>query len=121
VSSLLITETTEDAAAWLTVTVDWVTGVVVLSGELDRDTAHHFGDAVTALTATDHRCWVVDTAAVTFCDVAGLRSLAAAHALAQQQGCRLLLVRPSRCIDRLVTLSGLDRLIATQPPARSAR
>ena len=98
--------------ASLVVSIDWVGGAVLLSGELDREGAHHLVDALTALSATAHREWVVDTAEVTWCDASGLRALAQAHALAVSSGRALRLVRPSRCVDRLVTLSGLGQLIA---------
>jgi anti-sigma B factor antagonist len=96
----------------LAVSVDWVEGTVVLRGELDQDSAHHLADALHALTGTDHATWVLDTAEVTWCDAGGLRALAAAHAFAVASGRQLRLVRSSRCVDRLVTLSGLDRLMA---------
>jgi anti-sigma B factor antagonist len=100
----------------LAVSINWVHGAVVLRGELDRHSAHHLVDALGALAATDHRCWVVDAADVTWCDAGGLRALAAAHAMALESGRELRLVQPSRCVDRLVTLTGLDRLIADGVP-----
>jgi anti-sigma B factor antagonist len=103
-------------ASSLTVSIDWLSGAVVLRGELDRNTVHHLDDALTALAVTDHDCWVLDTAEVTWCDAGGLRALASAHALAEQHGGELRLVRPSRCVERLVTLIGLDRLIASSEP-----
>ena len=106
------TSPSADAPAWLAVSIDWVRGAVVVRGELDRDSAHHLVDAAGALAATDHRSWVIDTAAVTWCDAAGLRALATVHAVAVAHGRQLQLVRSSRCVDRLVTVSGLDRLIA---------
>ena len=100
----------------LVVSVDWVEGTVVLRGELDRDSAHHLADALHALTGTDHATWVLDAADVTWCDVGGLHALAAASAFAVASGRELRLVRSSRCVDRLVTLSGLDRLMAESLP-----
>jgi anti-sigma B factor antagonist len=112
-----ITSTAEEQSC-LAVSIDWVHGVVALRGELDRDSAHHLVDAVRALAATTHSCWAVDTAEVTWCDAGGLRALAKARALAVDSGRELRLVRPSRCVERVVTLSGLDRLIADRvPPA----
>jgi anti-sigma B factor antagonist len=105
-----------DPSRSLDVAVDWLQGVVVLRGELDRDSAHHLVDAVRALGATDHRRWVVDAAEVTWCDAGGLRALAAAHALALASGRQLWLSRRSRCVDRLVVLTGLDQMIADALP-----
>jgi anti-sigma B factor antagonist len=105
-----------DEPPYLTVTVEWSCATVVLHGELDRDCAHHLVDALAALAGTDQPCWVVDAAAVTWCDAGGLRALAAAHALAVARGRRLQLVGANRCVDRLVRLSGLDRLMADTLP-----
>ncbi len=98
--------------ALLSVQVRRTRATVVLSGELDRDSAHHLVDALASLTGTDQPCWVVDAAAVTWCDAGGLRALAAAHALALTHGRRLRLVNASRCVERLVRLSGLDLRMA---------
>ena len=105
----------------LVVSVDWVRGAVVLAGDLDRYSAHHLSDALAALARTPHPCWELHTAAVTWCDVSGLRALAAAHQLARDSGRELRLVDPSRCVQRLVTLSGLDRLMAEQAAAERPR
>lgn len=99
--------TTAGPRAWLSVSVDLVGGGVVLSGELDRDSSHHVVDALAALRDTHHRRWTVDTAAVTWCDAGGLRALATGHALAVACGRELRLVRTSRCVERLLRISGL--------------
>jgi anti-anti-sigma factor len=101
----------------LAVAVDWSTGSVVVRGELDRDAAHHLLDALGSLLSTHHLRWTIDTAGVTWCDAGGLRTLAAAHALAVAHGRELRLTPSSRCVDRLVSLSGLDRLIAASMTA----
>ena len=98
-----------DEPASLAVSIQWSCATVVLSGELDRDCAHHLVDALTALAGTHQPCWVVDAAAVTWCDAGGLRALAAGHALAVAHDRELRLVGASRCVDRLLRLSGLDR------------
>jgi anti-sigma B factor antagonist len=108
-----------DPSPSLAVSIDWARGAVVLRGELDRASAHHLVDAVMALRATGHACWVIDTAEVTWCDAGGVRALATARALAVESGRELRLVHPSRCVDRLLTVTGLDVLIAAtaRPPA----
>lgn len=103
-----------DVDPTLAVSVDWSTGSVVVRGELDRCAAHHLLDALGSLLTTDHQQWTVDTAGVTWCDAGGLRALAAAHALALAHGRELRLTPSSRCVDRLVVLSGLDRRIAAR-------
>jgi anti-sigma B factor antagonist len=119
-SSLPAFPTSEDDLPVLTISVDWVRGAVVLCGELDRESAHHLVDVVTSLAATGHPRWLVDTADVSWCDAAGLRALATAHALAVECGGELRLARTSRCVDRLVTMSGLGDRIA-RASTRSGR
>jgi anti-sigma B factor antagonist len=117
-SSLPVSPSTAPDPSDLQIAVDWVQGVVVLRGELDRTCAHHLVDVVTSLAATGHPCWQVDTADVTWCDAGGLRALAAAHALAVECGGELRLVPTSPCVRRLVEMSGLDRMIAARPALR---
>lgn len=95
---------------WLRVTVDLAAGRVTLTGDLERDSGHHLVDAVTALAATRHDRWLVDGAGVTFCDAGGVRALASADALARGLGRRLVVRRSSRCLRRLLVLTGLDVL-----------
>ena len=111
-SSLPVSSSTASDLCDLQISVDWVRGIVVMRGELDRGSAHHLVDVVTSLAATGHPRWQIDTADVTWCDAGGLRALAAAHALATECGGELRLVRTSRCVDRLVRMAGLDRMIA---------
>lgn len=96
---------------------------LVVSGEFDREHAHHVLDALRALAGTGHRRWAIDTAQVVFCDAAGLRALVTAHHLARRHGCDLVVERPSPCLHRLVLLVGLDQVLdiravgAAAPPA----
>jgi anti-anti-sigma factor len=119
-SSLPVSSSTASDLCDLQISVDWVRGIVVMRGELDRGSAHHLVDVVTSLAATGHPRWQIDTADVTWCDAGGLRALAAAHALAVECGGELLLVHTSRCVDRLVRMSGLDRMILAGLPPASA-
>src|SRR3982751_2684419 len=77
---------------FLAVSLDRSSGTVTVSGELDRESAHHLLDALDALRATPHRTWSVDASQVVFCDAAGLRALAAAQALATRHGRELRVV-----------------------------
>jgi anti-sigma B factor antagonist len=105
---------TTSAPSALTVTVDWPEGVVRLSGELDRDSAHHLLDALDALAATGHRVLGVDAAEVTFCDAGGLRALIVGSRLLRAGGRDLRVLRASRCVGRLLTIAGLDCLTGTE-------
>jgi anti-anti-sigma factor len=101
----------------LVVSIDWPGGVVRLSGELDRDSAHHLLDALEALAVTGHRVLGVDAADVTFCDAGGLRALVVASRLLRAGGRDLRVQRASRCVARLIAMAGLDHLTGTAAPA----
>ena len=93
-------------------------GLVLLTGDLDREHSPKFLAALSTLAGTHHRSWLVDTAGVAFCDAGGLRALAAAERLAADHGCQLTIIRSSRCVHRLVTLAGLTRLLQPHTPRR---
>jgi anti-anti-sigma factor len=101
----------------LSVSVDLSRSSVQVTGELDRESAHHLLDAVTVLTARPARRWQVDTSGVTFCDVGGARALSSAHALAVAHGRSLRMVRTSRPVDRVVQLLGPERVFPDRPGA----
>ncbi len=107
---------TTSASSTLVVTVDWPGGAVLLSGELDRDSAHHLLDALESLAVTRNRVIGVDAADVTFCDAGGLRALVVGSRLLQAAGCDLRVVSASRCVGRLLAIAGLDRLTGTEAP-----
>jgi anti-sigma B factor antagonist len=102
----------------LAVSVDLPRARVRVTGDLDRQSAHHLVDAMGMLTARPSRRWRLDAGDVTFCDAEGLRALSDAHALAAEHGRSLQLVRTSRSVDRLVQLLGRDRVF---PPPGSRR
>ena len=94
----------------LAVSVDLPHAKVRVSGELDRDSAHHLLEAVEMLTTRHSRNWRLDAGDVTFCDAGGLRALSDAHSMAAEHGRTLDVVRSSRPVDRLVELLGRDRV-----------
>jgi anti-sigma B factor antagonist len=96
----------------LSVSIDWTHAHVELVGELDGDTAHLFLDALEALAATQHAFWTIDATGLSWCDARGVRAIAAGLAVAAGAGCELRVVAASRCVHRLLTLTGLDELMA---------
>jgi anti-anti-sigma factor len=94
----------------LAVSVDVSRARVRVTGELDRESAHHLLDALTVLTAQPSRRWRLDAGGVTFCDAGGVRALSSAHTLAAEHGRTLQVERASRPVTRLVELVGPDRL-----------
>ncbi len=82
-------------------------GVVVAEGELDLD-------AVSTMRAclADPSITTIDLAAVTFIDSSVIAVLLEAHRLRQPTG-GLRLRRPSRQVQRVLQLSGVDRWLPT--------
>ena len=100
----------------LSVSIDLPRAAVAVTGELDRESAHHLLDALAVLSTRPSRRWRLDTSGVTFCDAGGLRALNSAHALAAAQGRSLRLVRTSRPVDRLVQLFGHEQVFPSAVP-----
>ena len=85
--------------------VDVARGLVTVGGELDRSTAHHLSDAVSALRSGPGDMWTLDLRDVTFCDVPGLRVLRSAEELARSSGCGLHLTQVPPFLAYLLDLS----------------
>ncbi|MGY1691546.1 STAS domain-containing protein [Geodermatophilus sp. SYSU D01105] len=96
----------------LLVSVDLRAGRVHLEGDLDRTCAHHLLDALAALGLTPHPVWRVDTAGISFCDVAGVRALARAAVLAYGRGRTVRVEGSSPFLTHLLDLTGLAHLVA---------
>ena len=111
----------ESAPRTLLVSVDLRAARVQLSGDLDRNSAHHLLDALATLGLTDSPTWTVDVAGVTFCGAAGLRALARARALAAARGRTLVLVGTPPFLARLLTPTDRDRSPAGPGPRSPVR
>lgn len=83
--------------------------LVRLSGELDLDSLHLLTDAVESIAATacPAELVVLDLAAVTFCDVAGLRALEQCALSLEMLGKQLMLYHLPRAVTRLMTMTGV--------------
>jgi anti-anti-sigma factor len=94
--------------------------VLVLDGECDTHTAPALADSVDKVLATDPDRVDVDAAALRFADSTALRTLLEAQEQARSVGVDLYIVRPSRPLDRLLKLTGLDQLLLAAPADRSS-
>jgi anti-sigma B factor antagonist len=56
----------------------------------------------------------LDCSGLTFLDASGLRVILAAHRACQARDAMLTIVDPSRCVVRLLALTGLDAVLGSQ-------
>ena len=80
--------------------------VIVLAGELDAHTAPTVEAALADVDDTDTA--VLDMSGLTFIDSSGLRVLISAHRDRAEAGGALHLRNPSRSVQRLLSISGLE-------------
>lgn len=82
-----------------------------VGGELDRAVTGRLERAFeTALEARSEHI-VLDLGAVTFLDLAGIRTLLRAHARARDRGLELTVVRPSGTASRIFTLTRVGEVL----------
>lgn len=94
---------------------------VRLVGELDLDSLHLLTDALDAIAATacPADLVVLDLAGVRFCDVAGLRAIAACASTLATSGKQLLLYHPPHPVTRLMEITGIaQHLVRPAPDTR---
>jgi anti-sigma B factor antagonist len=66
------------------------------------------------------RAVILDLTSTVFCDTSGLRELVIAHRLGREKGVEMRVVVPSRLM-RLITLTGLQGVLAIYPTLAAAR
>ena len=81
-----------------------------VAGELDLVTSPILDRHLAAAVARGRAQVVVDLSAVTFVDVRGVNSLVAARRAAREAGSVLVLQAPSRPVQRVIEVFGLDHL-----------
>jgi anti-sigma B factor antagonist len=82
-------------------------------GELDLATAPELEDKVLAAVRDGGRSVVLDLRELTFMDSTGVRTIVAAHQVAEQAGHALRVVRPPRdsAVSRVIEISGIDEAL----------
>ena len=87
---------------------------VQISGELDVSTAPKLIATVHEVAQPPVRRVDLDCEAVTFLDSTGLRALLVARSEATRMGVDLVIVEPSRSVDRVIQMTGLAGLLTTR-------
>jgi anti-sigma B factor antagonist len=102
--------------------VEVIGGVPVVAAPEDIDITNAAGLRTALLQAASlgHGTFVVDMSRTQFCDTAGLHALVAAHKRAGAGGGQLLLVTRGAAVDRILSITGLDRVIPNFPSLEEA-
>ena len=85
--------------------------VVAVPEEIDITNAVALRSALLQAAANGHHTLVVDMTQTRFCDSSGLHALISAHKRAEAEGREILLVVPGPAVLRVLTLTGMDRVI----------
>ncbi|HEX2312808.1 MAG TPA: STAS domain-containing protein [Thermomonospora sp.] len=94
--------------------------VLSIVGDLDVRTSDAFRDHVVAAVDGGHRHLVLDLAAVPFCDSSGLNALVHIHRHVTAAGGSVVLAAAPDRLVRMLTLTGVHRLLPLHLTARDA-
>jgi anti-sigma B factor antagonist len=94
--------------------------VVAAPDDIDITNADGLRTALLEAASLGHGTFVVDMSRTQFCDTAGLHALVAAHNRARAGGGQLLLVTRGAAVDRILSITGLDRVIPNFPSLEEA-
>lgn len=94
--------------------------VVTVPEEIDVTNAPDLRSALLKAAADGSGTLVADMTQTQFCDSSGVHALVAAHKRAQAEGGELLLVIRSAAVLRLLSITGIDRVIPNFPSLADA-
>jgi len=89
---------------------------VVVAGELDDATASILRERLVQVTANLVGDLVLDIGLLTFVDSTGLALFVAQHKKLQSTGSNLIILSPSPMARRLFEITGLNQILAIEPP-----
>jgi anti-sigma B factor antagonist len=90
-------------------------GRVVVSGELDMATSPQVTSAVESVAGSGCQRVVLDLNGVTFIDSSGISALALAKARLDVDGAVLVLAKPSRQVEAVLQMAGLESEFVREP------
>lgn len=95
--------------------VELITSLPVVTAPEDIDITNAAGlrTALVQAAALGRGTLVVDMSQTQFCDTAGIHALVSAHKRARAEGGQVLLVIGGAAVHRIVSITGLDRVIPT--------
>jgi anti-sigma B factor antagonist len=89
--------------------------VITLPEEIDISNSEQVRDELLLLVNRGPAVLIVDMAETTFCDSAGVNALVRAHKRATANGAEIRLVVSSLGVQRVLSITGVDRLIPVYP------
>lgn len=92
------------------------TYVIEVDGELDHHTTGQLDAAIDHALTRGAAAVLIDLQPTTFLDSSGLNALLTAH----RAGARLALIAPSAAVHRMLSLTGIDRVLPTYPTTEAA-
>jgi anti-sigma B factor antagonist len=95
--------------------VEVIRGVPVVTApeDIDITNAAALRPALLQAAALGHGTFVVDMSRTRFCDTAGIHALVGAHKRAGAEGGQVLLIVGVAAVHRILSITGLDRVIPT--------
>lgn len=94
--------------------------VVSLPVEVDITVADQVREDLLSVLNRGPAALIVDMAGTTFCDSAGVHALVRAHKRAAASRADMLLVVTAPAVQRVLAITGVDRLIAVSPSVAEA-
>ncbi|MGK5448628.1 STAS domain-containing protein [Streptomyces radiopugnans] len=89
--------------------------LLVLAGELDHHNADRIVDGVRSALGAGATTVLLDLSHVSFLDSTGITRLLLADRAVRAAGGRLALIAPSEPVRRLLSLTGVDQVLASHP------
>lgn len=101
---------------------EWLDQVAVATVpvEIDISNADNVRDDLLSVLEGGPAAMVVDLSRATFCDSAGVNALVRVYQQAQTAGVPLRLVIAASAVQRVLAITGVDRLIGTFPTVEAA-
>jgi anti-anti-sigma factor len=108
--------------AWGSYPVDWLDGhaIMVLPEHIDLSTIDSIREQLLSIVNRDVPVLVADMTATISCDHTGSDALARAHQRAVASGTEMRLVVSSEIVRRVLSASGVDRLMSVYPTVEAA-
>lgn len=85
---------------------------IKLSGEVDHHSAKSIREKIDKeIMAQSPKKLIMDMSSISFCDSSGLGLIMGRYKLMNENGGELLINKPTESVEKIMRLSGLDRLV----------